>query len=122
MVVIGVLLLASGHVKLEWKTLLQAVPVFMVMVLIAAVMNEVAYGMGLLENHTFNMFFISPHCEPSLPVYSLVQGVLPFPLCLLVYVLGFTAAAGVVLAAAMGIGKLTKCSCHRMQKITPAVY
>ncbi len=103
MVVIGVLLLASGHVKLQWKSLLQAVPVFMVMVLVAAGMNEIAYRTGLLESHTFNMFFISPYCEPSLPVYSLVQGVLPFPWCLLVYILGFTAAAGIVLAAAMGI-------------------
>lgn len=102
MVVIGVLLLASGHVKLEWKTLRRALPVFLVMVASAAVLNEIAYRTGLLEEHTFNMFFISPYCEPSLPVYSLVQGVLPFPWCLAVYVLGFTAAAGLVLAAAMG--------------------
>lgn len=106
MVVIGVLLLASGHVKLQWKTLLRAVPVFLVMVCSAAVMNEIAYRTGLLESHTFNMFFISPYCDPSLPVYSLVQGILPFPLSLAVYVLGFTAAAGIVLAAAMGIQRL----------------
>lgn len=106
MVVIGVLLLASGHVKLEWKTLVRALPVFVVMVSSAAVMNEIAYRTGLLENHTFNMFFISPYCEPSLPVYSLVQGVLPFPWSLAVYVLGFTAAAGIVLAVAMGINRL----------------
>ena len=106
MVVIGVLLLASGHVKLEWRTLRRALPVFLVMVLSAAVMNEIAYRTGLLQTHTFNMFFISPYCEPSLPVYSLVQGVLPFPWSLAVYVLGFTAAAGIVLGAAMGIGKL----------------
>lgn len=108
MVVIGVLLLASGHVKLEWRTLLRALPVFAVMVLIAAGMNEIAYQVGLLEAHTFNMFFISPYCEPSLPVYSLVQGVLPFPWCLVVYVLGFTAAAGIVLGAAIGIRRLTR--------------
>ena len=108
MVVIGVLLLASGHVKLEWKTLRKALPVFLVMVSSAAVMNELAYRTGLLEEHTFNMFFISPYCEPSLPVYSLVQGILPFPWCLAVYVLGFTAAAGIVLAAAMGIKQLAR--------------
>ncbi len=108
MVITGVLLLASGHVKLEWKSLLRAVPVFMVMVLVAAVMNEVAYVTGLLEQHTFNMFFISPHCEPSLPVYSLVQGALPFPWCLVVYILGFTAAAAIVLLAAMGMQRLSR--------------
>ncbi len=116
MVVIGVLLLASGRVKLEWKTLLRAVPVFLTMVLGAAGMNELAYRVGLLEEHTFNMFFISPYCEPSLPVYSMVQGVLPFPWCLVVYVLGFTAAAGVILGAAMGIGKLVQLCSRRTEK------
>ncbi len=112
MVLIAVLLLASGHVKLQWKTLLQAVPVFATMVLIAALLNEIAYQTGLLENHTFNMFFISPYCDPSLPVYSLVQGAVPFPGCLILYVLGFTAAAAIVLLLAMGIAY----ACRRVQK------
>ena len=106
MVVLGALLLASGHVKAELRTILKALPVFATVVLIAVAMNEAAFRTGLLEEHTFNMFFVSPYCEPSLPVYSLVQGVLPFPWSLLVYILGFTAAATVVLAVAMGIGKL----------------
>lgn len=106
MVVLGTLLLASGHVKAELRTILKALPVFATVVLIAVAMNEAAFRTGLLEEHTFNMFFVSPYCEPSLPVYSLVQGVLPFPWSLLVYILGFTAAATVVLAVAMGIGKL----------------
>ena len=106
MVVLGALLLASGHVKAELRTIFKALPVFATVVLIAVAMNEAAFRTGLLEEHTFNMFFVSPYCEPSLPVYSLVQGVLPFPWSLLVYILGFTAAATVVLAVAMGIGKL----------------
>ncbi len=103
MVIIGVYLLASGHVKLEHKTILKAIPVFVAMVAVAATLNEVAYRTGLLETDTFNMFFISPYCEPSLPVYSLVQGVVPFPWCLMLYVLGFTLAAYLMLAIPMGI-------------------
>ena len=106
MVVLGALLLASGHVKAELRTILKAIPVFATVVLIAVAMNEAAFRTGLLEEHTFNMFFVSPYCEPSLPVYSLVQSVLPFPWSLLVYILGFTAAATVVLAVAVGIAKL----------------
>jgi len=101
MVVIGVYLLASGHVKLEHRTILKAVPVFAVMVAMAACMNELAHVTGLLEAHTFNMFFISPYCEPSLPVYSLVQQVVPFPMSLVIYILGFTAAGYVMLLMAM---------------------
>lgn len=103
MIVIGVYLLASGHVRLEHKTILRAVPVFAVTVGMAVVMNEVAYRTGLLEEHTFNMFFISPYCDPSLPVYSLVQNLLPFPWCLMIYILGFTAAAYIMLLLGMGM-------------------
>lgn len=108
MIAIGVYLLYSGYVKLEHKTILRAVPVFAVCVLLAATMNEIAYRTGLLERETFDMFFISPYGTPSLPVYSLVQQVVPFPLCLILYILGFTTAAYLMLLIAMGVKSLTK--------------
>lgn len=108
MIVVGVYLLASGHVKLSGKTVLKALPVFAVMVLMAMGMNEVAYQTGLLEEHTFNMFYISPYCPPSLPVYSLVQQVLPYPISLALYVAAFTLAAYIILLAAMGVGSLIR--------------
>ncbi len=106
MITVGVCLLASGYVKLDHRTVLKALPVFLFFVAAAVCMNEHAYRTGLLETDTFNMFFISPYCEPSLPVYSLVQGVVPFPWCLVLYILGFTAAAYLVLLLAMGIRAL----------------
>ena len=96
MVTFGIYLLFSGYVQPEVKTIRKALPVFTVLAAMAVVMNELAYRSGLLESETFNMFFISPYCPPELPVYSLVQGVIPFPLCLLFYVAGFT-AAGILL-------------------------
>ena len=53
------------------------------------------------------MFFISPHCEPYLPVYSLVQEAIPFPWCLVLYVAAFTLASYLILLAAMGIQRLS---------------
>lgn len=108
MITIGIYLFVSGHVKLQHKTILKAIPVFAVTVALAALMNEIAYLTGLLETETFNMFFISPYCDPSLLVYSEVQKVVPFPFCLIIYILGFTAAAYVILLLAMGIGKLVR--------------
>lgn len=108
MITMGIYLLYSGYVKLEHKTLLKALPVFLSAVFIAMVMNEVAYFTGLLETDTFNMFFISPHCEPSLPVFSLIQPLVPFPVSLAIYVIAFTAAAYIILLAAMGISRLWK--------------
>lgn len=108
MLVMGVYLLYTGHVKAEHKTILRASAVFLVCVILAALMNEHAHSTGLLERETFSMFFISPYCDPHLPVYSLVQGVVPFPLCLVLYVLGFSLAAYLMLLAAMGITALAK--------------
>ncbi|MBO5316939.1 MAG: YwaF family protein [Oscillospiraceae bacterium] len=106
MIFLGVYLLYSGYVKLEHKTVLKAAAVFAVCVGLAMGMNELAHATGLLERETFNMFFISPYCAPSLPVYSLVQRVVPYPLNLVIYIAGFTLAAYLILLVAMGVRRL----------------
>lgn len=106
MICIGVYLFYTGAVKLEHKTLLKAVAVFSCTLSIAVIMNEIAHATGLLERETFNMFFVSRYCEPSLPVYSVVQGIIPYPWSLLIYILGFSAAAYVMLLLAMMISRI----------------
>lgn len=113
MIVIGAYLLASGHVKIQLNTLLKAIPVFLFCVTVAAIMNEIAYFSGLLATEEFNMFFISPHCPPSLPVYSLVQQTLPYPLCLMIYIGAFTLAGGLILAIAAGIHQMVQLAFHQ---------
>ena len=116
MIVIGVYLLYTGYVKMEHKTILKAIPVFVVAVLIAIVFNEIAYYSGLLETETFNMFFISQHCEPSLPVYSLVQQVVPYPWCLIIYVAAFSLAAYIMLLISMGVRQIVKYALSKKKK------
>lgn len=108
MVVIGGYLLGSGQVKLEWKTLLKAMPVFAICVAVAATLNELAYRVGILQDHNFNMFFISPYLECTLPVYSLVHNAVPFPVNLILYIFGFTAAAGLILLLCKGLQLLSQ--------------
>jgi len=105
MLTVGSYLLYSRYIPLEHKTITKAIPVFLCLVAMAVVMNEIAYATGLLERETFNMFFISPHCEPSLPVYSIVQGIVPYPWCMIIYVLTFTLAAYLMLLIAILTGK-----------------
>lgn len=112
MITIGIYLFASGYVKLQHRTILKAMPVFAINVALAAVMNEIAYQVGLLETETFNMFFISPYCDPHLLIYSEVQKVVPFPFCLIIYIAGFTAAAYLILLMAMGIGACLRKARH----------
>lgn len=108
MIALGVYLFVSGTVELSHKTFLRAFPVFACCICVAMILNEIAYASGLLARETFNMFFISPHCEGTLPVYSLVQRVVPFPFCVIIYFAIFSLAAYVILLAAMGISKLKK--------------
>lgn len=108
MITVGIYLFYSGHVKLEHKTILKAMPVFAIAVGAAVVMNEIAYYSGLLETEEFNMFFVSRHCDPHLPVYSEIQKLVPYPLDLIIYILGFTLVAYLILLAAMGIKKAAR--------------
>ena len=52
------------------------------------------------------MFFVSRHCDPSLPVYSIVQEIVPYPWSLIIYILGFTAAAYLITLLAVGAKQL----------------
>ena len=113
MITIAIFLFYTQHVKAEAKTLVRAIPVFAVTVGIAAILNEVIFYSGILDaqNETFNMFFISRHFDSTLPVYSMVHNSVPFPVNLIIYIIGFAAAAGVMLLIAAGIkalaGKIT---------------
>lgn len=108
MITVAIYLLGSGYVKLEHRTILKAIPVFAVMLGVAMVMNEIAYHKGLLETDYFNMFYISPYCNPHLPVYSQVQQLVAYPLELVIYIAGFTLAAYLMLLIGMGAKTLFK--------------
>jgi hypothetical protein len=104
MIIIGGYLYASGHVKLEHKTILKALPVFVATLCIAMIMNEVAHANGL---DGFNMFYISRHEPGHLPLYGDVQNMLScYPLELMIYIVGFTIAAYLMLLIAMGVRAL----------------
>ncbi len=108
MITVGIYLLVTGYVKATHKTILKALPVFCAAAGMAIVMNEIAYHAGLLETDYFNMFYFSPHCDPHLPVFSLVQNAMNTPILeIIIYIAGFTLAAYLILLAAIGIKKLT---------------
>ncbi len=106
MVAQGMWLLGTGRVKTDIKSVLNAIPVFASAISIAMIINEIAYRTGLTSLGRVNMFFISPYEEPFLPVYSAVQRAVPYPLCLVLYILTFSAGALLVLLPAVGIRHL----------------
>lgn len=114
MVSIGIYLFGCGYVRTEHKTILRAIPVFASALMVAMVLNEIAYRTGLLETDTFNMFYISPYCDPHLPVYSIVQQHVAYPWCLIIYIAAFSLAAYLILLIAMGIKQVI--AARRRQK------
>lgn len=106
MVSVGIFLLASGYVKPRHKSMLPALCLFCSIIGIVMILNEVVYYSGILNGETLNMFFISRHFEPHLPVYSSVQAVVPYPFCVFFYIFGFSAASYVLLLINMGVRKL----------------
>ena len=108
MLVIGGYLYASGHVKLEHKTILKALPVFCATATVAVILNEWAFAVGIVPEHNFNMFYFSQYGTSNLPVYNVVHAAVPYPWSLIIYIVGFTFVAWLMLLIAMGVDKLAK--------------
>ncbi len=91
MPIVGVLTFASGKAKAAHTTVLKALPVFLIAASVALTLNLVFYHF-VDPTQGFNMFFISPYETCSLPVLDQIQTLVPYPVFLLVYLVGFTAA------------------------------
>ena len=107
MLVIGIFLYYTGHVEAKIKTLLRAIPVFASCLTIAVVLNEIA-GKIDPDKYNFNLFYISRYHQGTLPVFSLIQNKVPFIVGFIIYVVGFTVLAGVILLIAMGINAICR--------------
>ena len=95
MFAIGFLLLATKSVKLNFSTLLKAALVFIVMVVLALIMNTIWHYCGNGED--FNMFYIGPFIECSLPLLDIIYKSTHYLVFLIIYILGFTLASGLML-------------------------
>ncbi len=114
MIVIGVLVLASGVIDLEWKTFLKAMAVFVVLVSIALIMNIIFNSTGNTAN--FNMFYINPTKNCSLVILQDIQNAVPYIVFLLIYILGFSLAAFIIFSIAKGIYYLVNKRYNKVNK------
>lgn len=76
----------------------------------AALLMDTVWGLFLRNvlptGLTFNMFYISPFYNSSLPVFRDLQPLMPYPVFLLLYVLAFCLGAAAVWFVAFGVCKL----------------
>ena len=104
-IVLGVYLASRYRAKLNYKYYLKGGVVFVALLVVAMIMNIAVHnalaGAGIDE--TFNMFYISPYFDCTLPLLSLIYPKVPYPVFLAIYVVGFIAAAAIIFYAAKGI-------------------
>ncbi len=111
--VTGIFFAVYQRKKLNFKYFLKSIPVFIVLVIIALILNETIYtclvnnGIDMsLGANVFNMFYISSHFPNHLPILSTIYASLPYLVFLLIYVFGFCLASIIVFYAIVGSIKL----------------
>lgn len=85
--VVSVYLLMSGEVVLDIKNLINGIKVFIFFVLIAMLLNVLINNIGILNSETFNMFYISPYFESTLPIFNIIWKNVPYIIFLLIYII-----------------------------------
>lgn len=104
----GVYLAFRYREKMTPKNLLWGTAVFSALAALAMAMNIGAHYIfpmcGIDE--TFNMFFVSPYHDCTLPLLSMVYAAVPYPVFLCVYIFGFMLCAGLIMLIMKGFVKL----------------
>lgn len=82
--------------------------VFGVVLFIAFMLNVTLYPYLISRgiDTSFNMFYISPYTDCNLPILSALQPILPYPVFLAVYIVGFASAAWITVSLVRGISYL----------------
>ena len=76
----------SGEVMTNIKSFRNSIIVFLIFVCIANFMNIFIYNIGILNDETFNMFYISPYFISTLPVFDTIQSNVFYIVYLMIYI------------------------------------
>lgn len=107
LIVIAILLWVNKKVKIEFKTVLKGLVVFIVVLLIAQIMNILFYKFGNHDIYDFNMFYISPYENSGLPVLGVMYEKLPFFIYFIGYIICFSTGSFLIVLVVKLIRQLT---------------
>lgn len=96
--------LLINEIKPTKENFIGSIKVFIICVIIALILDISFYKLGIIGNETFNMFYISPYFESSLPIFNTIYNNVPYIVFLGVYVGILTLGAYIV----YGISKVIK--------------
>ena len=93
-VALGIFFMVHERKKYNMRYFVGGVLTFVALLAIACVLNEVVHETFLAYGYdpvpTFNMFYVSPYHPCTLPVLSEIYKIVPYPVFLAIYTLGFS--------------------------------
>ncbi len=109
-IVSGVFLAARYRKKLNIKYFLKGAVVFAIMMAVAITLNELVHSWLVAggRDDTFNMFYISRFHPCTLPVLSVIYPLVPYPVFVAIYAVGFCIASALIFYIAKGIAALSR--------------
>jgi len=94
--VVSLYLFMSKEVIPDKNSFFSAIGVFLIFVIFANMLNIAIYKSGILNGETFNMFYISPYFESTLPVFDIIYKSVPYPIFLMIYILGLSLGSSII--------------------------
>ena len=101
-VALGIFISAYYVRKHTLKTFAGGIAVFAVFCSVAMALNFAVHDVLKIEE-TFNMFYISPYYDCTLPILSIIYKAVPYFAFLLIYILGFSLVAALFFGISKGI-------------------
>lgn len=91
--VVSIYLLMNKEVEIKRKNIINSILVLIIFIIIANVLNIFIYQSNILNGETFNMFYISPYFDSSLPIFVDIQKLVPYPIFLFIYIFALSLGA-----------------------------
>lgn len=107
-VLLGIFLFVRYRKEFDLKYYAKSIIVFLGLLLIAVLLNIVIHHLLVSagNDETFNMFFISPYHDCTLPILSIIHEKTPYIIFFLVYMLGFVLISYIIYIVETSIYKL----------------
>jgi hypothetical protein len=114
LIALGVYLFVSGRAKFSHKRFWTgATGIFVAFCLLGLVFNIVMHF--IIPTVNINAMYVSPYVDCALPLVSMISGVVPWIVWVLLYIGGYSTASYLVMLAAIGIRKLYR----KIKKLPP---
>lgn len=115
-IILGIFFITYKNENFTFKFFLKGLPIFVVFICCAIFLNEVGYQLLTYYemSNKFNMFFISPHFECTMPILDILQPKVHFILFIIIYFIGFSLAAFIIFTGAKLI--LDKVTNYKLKK------